>query len=89
MNNVTKIIMGAVAALAFTTTAASAKVVCNEDGDCWRVKTYREYPPEVKLRVYDDNWKWADGDRDRYRWREHDHDRHGYYRSGGVWVDLN
>ena len=24
-----------------TATAASAKVVCNEDGNCWRAKTYR------------------------------------------------
>lgn len=39
MNNVTKILVSSAVALAFTTTAASAKVACNEDGDCWRVKT--------------------------------------------------
>lgn len=88
MDNLCKVILGATAALAFTATAASAKVVCNEDGDCWRVKTFREYPPDVKLRVYDDDWKWSEGDAHRYRWREHDHDRHGYYRHGGVWVDI-
>lgn len=88
MHKMMMITLGAASALAMTTASASAKVVCNEDGDCWRVKTYREYPPEVKLRVYDDDWKWSDSDSSRYRWREHDHDRHGYYGSGGVWVDI-
>lgn len=87
MSALSKVMMGAVTALAFTATAASAKIVCNDDGDCWHVKTYREYPPDVKLHVYEDNWKWSEGDSHRYRWREHDGERHGYWRSG-VWVDL-
>jgi len=89
MHRLTSVIIGAASAFAIFAGAASAKVVCNEDGDCWKVKTYRDYPPELKLRVYEDDWRWSDADRDRYRWREHDHDRHGYYGSGGVWIDLN
>jgi len=44
------------AALALSATAASAAVVCNDEGDCWRVKERRDYKPELKLRVYDDDW---------------------------------
>lgn len=89
MSKLTAVLVGAFSILAATATMASAKVVCNEDGDCWKVKKYREYPAELKLHVHEDDWRWSDGDSHRYRWREHDHDRHGYYRSGGVWVDLN
>lgn len=88
MQTVVKIMMGAAIVFGIASTAATAKVVCNEDGDCWRVKTYREYPAELKLRVHDDDWKWSESEKSKYRWREHDHDRHGYYRSG-VWIDLN
>jgi hypothetical protein len=80
-----KVLVGAIAALALTASSASAKIVCNEDGDCWRVKKYREYPPEAKIRVYEDDWKLTDGSKSR--WREPGHDRPGYWR-GGVWFDL-
>ena len=39
------------AALALTTIAASAAVVCNDEGDCWRVKERRDYKPELRLHV--------------------------------------
>jgi hypothetical protein len=65
--------------------AASAAVVCNEEGDCWRVKGRAEYKPELRLRVYDDDWKWKDGE--KYRWREAGRD-HGYWR-GGVWIGID
>jgi hypothetical protein len=45
--------------LAFTT-SASAAVVCNDEGDCWRVKDRHNYPPDVNLQIYDDNWTWGD-----------------------------
>ena len=77
-------LLGIVGALAITT-GASAAVVCNEDGDCWKVKDKHTYPPEVNLRVYDDDWKWADADRERYRWRDPGVGR-GYYGRGGVWI---
>ena len=73
------------AGLALSATAASAAVVCNDEGDCWRVKERRDYEPGHKLRVYDDNWKWKDGE--KYRWRDAV-DGHGYYR-GGVWIGIH
>ena len=73
------------AALALSATGASAAVVCNDEGDCWKVKERRDYDPTLKLRVYDDNWKWKDGE--KYRWRDAG-DGHGYYR-GDVWVGID
>ena len=75
--------LGILGVLALTT-GASAAVVCNEDGGCWRVKEKHTYPPDVKLHVYEDDWKWADTDSAKYRWREPGPSR-GYYR-GGVWI---
>ena len=63
---------------------ASAAVVCNEDGDCWRTKERYDYKPEFRVRTYDDNWKWEEKEKDRYRWREAREGR-GYYK-GGVWI---
>ena len=73
------------AALALMTSSASAAIVCNEEGDCWRVKNRYEYKPEFRLRVYDDDWKWSDDDKDKYRWRESR--GRGYWRQG-VWVEF-
>ena len=66
------------------TAGASAAVVCNDDGDCWKVKDKHTYPSGVNVRVYDDNWKWAEADRGKYRWRDPGAGR-GFYR-GGVWI---
>jgi hypothetical protein len=74
-------ILGIVGALALTT-GASAAVVCNEEGDCWRVKERHTYPPDVRLQIYDDDWTW--GDSPKYRWRDAGPGR-GYWR-GGVWI---
>jgi hypothetical protein len=38
MKHLTFAAIGAVGALALMTSAAPAAVVCNEDGDCWKVK---------------------------------------------------
>jgi len=50
MNALSKAILGAAAALALTAGAASAAVVCNEEGDCWRVSGEPRYEPGLKLR---------------------------------------
>jgi hypothetical protein len=83
MKKVLSLIAG-FSALALSATVAAADVVCNDEGDCWHVKEKREYPPEVKLHVYSDDWKWSD--HDKYRWREHE--GHGYWRNG-IWIDLH
>ena len=78
-------LLGAASALLLGASSASAAVVCNDEGDCWRVKKRVEYRPELRLRIYDDDWKWREGE--KYRWREA-HDDHGYWK-GGVWINLN
>ena len=83
MKYVGSAILGIIGVLALTT-GASAAVVCNEEGDCWKVKEKHTYPPEVKLHLYEDDWKWADTDSARYRWRDPGMGR-GYYH-GGVWI---
>ena len=43
-------------------------MVCNREGDCWRVKGRPSYEPGLNLRIMEDNWKWKTGE--KYRWRE-------------------
>jgi hypothetical protein len=85
MKTLRNALLGVVGVLALTATSVSAAVVCNEHGDCWRVKEKHTYPPNVKLHIYDDDWKWADADRGKYRWREPGVGR-GYHDRGGVWI---
>ena len=73
---------GAVIATAQT---ASAAVVCNRYGDCWRTTSRYDYRPAWGLRVYDDNWRWHARDDRRYRWRDAP-PRRGYWGRGGVWI---
>ena len=67
-------------------TSVNAAVVCNEVGDCWRVKKKHDYPSGVNIQIYGDDWKWDDADASRYRWREPGEGR-GYYRDG-VWIQF-
>ena len=62
---------------------ASAKIVCNDKGDCWHVHDAYTYPPEAGIVVHEDNWRWEDADHDKYRW--HEHEGRGYWRNG-VWI---
>ena len=69
--------------LAFGATSASAAIVCNEQGDCWKTKEKYAYPPDARVRIYADDWKW--GPNDKYRWREHE--GRGYWGPNGVWLE--
>jgi hypothetical protein len=44
-------VMGAVA----LPSSASAAIVCNADGDCWRVQERLTYPPEARVEIYEDD----------------------------------
>jgi hypothetical protein len=79
----TAALTGCVAAgmLAVTGTAASARVVCNAEGECWHVRNGYHYQPTFGLTVHEDGWRWGNGD--HYRWREHR--GRGYWRNG-VWI---
>ena len=85
MKHLGKTVLGIAGALALLPTAASAAIVCNDEGDCWRVKEKYDYRPEFRLHIYDDDWKWADSDKHKYRWRESK--GRGYWRQG-VWIEF-
>ncbi|MFD0987482.1 hypothetical protein [Methyloligella solikamskensis] len=81
------IVLGATALLGMAiivTSSAQAAVVCNEAGDCWRVKKKHDYPNRAQLHIYGDDWEWDQAQADRYRWRDPGEGR-GYYRDG-VWI---
>ena len=76
--------LAGVAALALTATSASAAVVCNDEGDCWRVSGEPRYEPTLRLRIMPDDWRWKEGE--RYRWRDPGRGN-GYWR-GGTWIEI-
>jgi hypothetical protein len=84
MTGLSKLVLGSIAALVMTASAASAAVVCNDEGDCWRVHGRPSYARELRLQIYPDSWRWSRSE--HYRWREPGR-RHGYWR-GGTWVEI-
>ena len=81
MNRLTIAVLGAAGAVALMTTSVSAAIICNDEGDCWQAKETYTYPPEARVKVYEDNYVV---DTKKYKMREVRPDR-GYWR-GGVWV---
>jgi hypothetical protein len=82
-----KVLLGVVlaaGAAVFTAGGASARVVCNREGDCWHTDARDNYGRHWE--VHPDDWyfhqRW-DQDRRRH-WREW-HEGRGYYENG-VWV---
>ena len=71
-------------ALTVSATPSLAAVVCNRDGDCWRVRGRPSYGPDLGLRIYGDDWRWRRGE--NYRWRKIGRG-HGYYRDG-AWITI-
>ena len=86
MKTIFKVMVAAGAVLAMTPAMASAAVVCNSDGDCWRTKQRHVYKPEFGLRVYGDNHRWKANNGRKYRWREAREGR-GYW-SKGIWIQF-
>jgi hypothetical protein len=84
MNAVSKTILSAAAALALTAGAASAAVVCNQQGDCWRMSGEPKYESGLNLRIMKDDWKWKEGE--KYRWRDAGKG-HGHWHNG-VWIEI-
>jgi hypothetical protein len=62
------------------TAGASAAVVCNDEGDCWKTPNRLAYPPEARITIYEDDYTLGP----KYKWREPGQGR-GYWR-GGAWV---
>jgi hypothetical protein len=79
------LLMGA-GALVAASAPASARVVCNRDGDCWHNESAPRVPG-VRFETHPDDWyfhqHWDGADR---HYRDY-HTGRGYYRSG-VWITL-
>ncbi len=73
-----------VGSLTMSPQTASAAVVCNSDGECWKTRGRPNYGPDLGLRIYGDSWRWRKGE--NYRWRNSGRG-HGYYRNG-VWITI-
>jgi hypothetical protein len=68
--------------LAATSMAASAAIVCSGNV-CWHTHERYEYPPDAKVTIHEDNWRW--GPEEKYTFREHE--GRGYWR-GDTWVEV-
>ena len=66
--------------LALSSASASARIVCNEDGDCWHVHEEYAFPPGAHIVIHPDNWRWGEGE--HFVWKEHP--GRGYW-GGGEW----
>jgi hypothetical protein len=71
------------AALVATTGTASARMVCNNSGDCWHTDSDYKYPGTGYSRHNDDWYFHQTWNNDRH-YRD-THDGRGYYKSG-VWI---
>jgi hypothetical protein len=60
--------------------SASAAIVCSGNV-CWHTHETYSYPPEARVIVHDDSWKW--GPSEKFTFREHD--GRGYWRDD-KWV---
>lgn len=65
----------AAAVLLGSLTTASAEIACSGN-TCWHVRDHYAYPPEAKVIVHEDSWRWRP--EERYEWREHE--GRGYWR---------
>ena len=66
--------------LATASVSASAAIAC-AGPVCWHTHETYTYPPESKVIIHEDNWKW--GPSEHYESREHE--GRGYWRDN-AWV---
>jgi hypothetical protein len=82
--DVRKFLLGAAAAaglLAVSAVDASAAIVC-AGPVCWHAHETYDYPPDARVVVHPDGWRW--GREEHYTWREHE--GRGYWR-GDRWME--
>ena len=70
-----------VGVLALSAASASAEIACSRNA-CWHVKERYEYPPEARVIIHPDDWRWRG--HEHYLWREHE--GRGYWRDGR-WIE--
>lgn len=76
-------LMGA-GALMMTAGTASARIICNPDGDCWHTDAPLPNVPGIRFRAYPDDWYFHQTWGPDRHWHDY-HEGRGYWR-GGVWV---
>lgn len=84
MSSMRKILFAALigaGTLAFSTWGAQAAIVCSRDV-CWHTHEAYDYPPDARVTVHPDTWRW--GPSERFTWREHT--GRGYWRDDR-WVE--
>jgi hypothetical protein len=72
-------------ALVATTGAASARMVCNSEGDCWHTESRYTYPG-TGYGYHNDDWYFHQKWNDRNHYRDY-HEGRGYYKNG-VWLSF-
>ena len=60
----------AVSLIGMSSLNASARIVCNGDGNCWHAPDAYVYPPSVHLDIHPDGWSWKEGE--HRAWKEHE-----------------
>lgn len=55
--------------LAASTAGSLAAVACS-GSVCWHTSETYEYPPEARIIIHPDGWRWRP--HERYVWREHE-----------------
>jgi hypothetical protein len=84
MTVLNKTLLGALAGaglLALSAVNASAAIVCS-GAVCWHTHEAYSYPPDARVVVHPDDWRW--GESERYSWREHE--GRGYWH-GDRWME--
>jgi hypothetical protein len=66
--------------IAMSSLKASARIVCDTDGNCWHVHEDYAFPPGAHVEIYPDDWHWKNGE--HRAWKEHE--GRGYWH-GGQW----
>ena len=62
---------------------ASAAIVCNNAGVCWRTTKTYVYPPSAQVVIHPNGWRWSPGQ--HFVWKQHGGP--GYWRNG-AWITL-
>jgi hypothetical protein len=70
-----------VGTLALSGATVSAEIACRGNV-CWHAQGRSEYPPEARVIIHPDDWRWRR--HEHYVWREHE--GRGYWRDGR-WIE--
>jgi hypothetical protein len=73
-------------ALIATSGPASARIVCNSEGDCWYTEAAPPRVPGIRFTLHPNDWYFHQHWDANHHYREY-HEGRGYWK-GGVWITL-